>query len=286
MWLAAAERPPPGQCNCALLAVGPLPTRGQFAAFVADTGYKAESACYIWLHSSTWENRSGRSWQSGFLLARRSSGGMRQLAGHQGYLAWLSLQDRKAYLPTESEWGIPGAPAPSRCRGDDADLACRQRPATARHGRYKFDWEPLCRTAARRHRTGRRFQAECLRFCTIPRQCLGGAGLPRPTTSAHRPTAAARDRGLPSACTAAAAGAARHCRARRCAAATRLLLRSPAAGFPRGTGLSLMYGRRSRFRGIPDDLRSIAVAGRCRKRCRTGRRGCPQLYRPSVVHPH
>ena len=131
------------------LAVGRYEiTRGQFAAFVADTGYKAESACYIWLHSSTWENESGRSWRDpGFSQRDDHPVVCVNWQDTKAYLAWLSRKTGKAYrLPTESEWEYlaRAGTKTSRFWGDDADLACEYanvHDSTAQ-ARYKFDWEP------------------------------------------------------------------------------------------------------------------------------------------------
>jgi formylglycine-generating enzyme required for sulfatase activity len=38
-------------------------TRGEFAAFIAATGYSLDEGCYFWT-GTTWEERSDRSWRS------------------------------------------------------------------------------------------------------------------------------------------------------------------------------------------------------------------------------
>jgi formylglycine-generating enzyme required for sulfatase activity len=131
------------------LAIGRFEvTRGQYAAFVAETGYKTENSCYVWQHSSTWENQSGRNWRDP---------GFRQSDDHpvvcvswqdtQAYLAWLGRKTGKAYrLPTESEWeyAARAATRTSRYWGDDMSLACEyanvhDKDAQSEH---RFDWEP------------------------------------------------------------------------------------------------------------------------------------------------
>ena len=123
-------------------------TRAQFAAFVKDTGFKADNRCYVWLHSSTWENKPDRNWQDpGFEQADDHPVVCVGWQDAQAYLAWLGRRTGKAYrLPTESEWEYfaRAGTRTSRYWGDDLGLACEyanvhDKSAQAAH---KFDWEP------------------------------------------------------------------------------------------------------------------------------------------------
>lgn len=131
------------------LAVGRFEiTRGEFAAFVDATGYKAESACYVWIHSSTWENEPGRTWRDpGFSQRDDHPVVCVNWQDTKAYLAWLSRKTGKAYrLPTESEWEYLARAGTRTARywGDDTDLACEYANVhdSTTHARYKFDWEP------------------------------------------------------------------------------------------------------------------------------------------------
>ena len=79
-------------------------TRGEFAAFVAATGYTLDLGCYFWT-GTTWEERSDRSWQSpGFVQDDRHPVTCVDLKAAKAYAAWLSAKTGKTYrLPSETE---------------------------------------------------------------------------------------------------------------------------------------------------------------------------------------
>jgi formylglycine-generating enzyme required for sulfatase activity len=79
-------------------------TRGEFAIFVAATGYTLDEGCYFWT-GITWEERADRSWQSpGFDQDDRHPVTCVDLKAAKAYTAWLSGMTGKSYrLPSETE---------------------------------------------------------------------------------------------------------------------------------------------------------------------------------------
>ena len=79
-------------------------TRGEFAAFVAATGYKVDEGCYFWT-GTTWEKRADRSWRApGFEQDDRHPVTCVDLKSAKAYVAWLSKATGKHYrLPSETE---------------------------------------------------------------------------------------------------------------------------------------------------------------------------------------
>lgn len=79
-------------------------TRGEFAAFVAATGYEVDAGCYFWT-GTTWENRADRSWRApGFEQDDRHPVTCVDLKSARAYVAWLSKRTGKQYrLPSEAE---------------------------------------------------------------------------------------------------------------------------------------------------------------------------------------
>jgi formylglycine-generating enzyme required for sulfatase activity len=122
-------------------------TRAQFAAFVADSGYKIENTCYVWQHSATWENQQGRNWRDvGFRQADDHPVVCVSWKDAQAYLAWLGRKTGKAYrLPTEPEWEYfaRAGTKTSRYWGDDLSLACEYANVHDKETQsdHKFDWE-------------------------------------------------------------------------------------------------------------------------------------------------
>lgn len=79
-------------------------TRGEFAAFVAATGYAPEAGCWLWT-GTTWEERSDRSWRApGFAQDDRHPVTCVDLSAARAYAAWLSTATGMTYrLPSETE---------------------------------------------------------------------------------------------------------------------------------------------------------------------------------------
>ena len=79
-------------------------TRGEFAAFVAATGYAVDPKCWFWT-GTTWEEREERSWRSpGFEQDDRHPVTCVDLKAAHAYAAWLSTRTGRVYrLPSEAE---------------------------------------------------------------------------------------------------------------------------------------------------------------------------------------
>jgi formylglycine-generating enzyme required for sulfatase activity len=79
-------------------------TRGEFAAFVAATGYTPDEGCYFWT-GTTWEERADRTWRDpGFAQDDRHPVTCVDLAAAKAYAAWLSAKTGISYrLPSETE---------------------------------------------------------------------------------------------------------------------------------------------------------------------------------------
>jgi formylglycine-generating enzyme required for sulfatase activity len=101
-------------------------TRGQFAAFVSETGYNTGDKCWVWV--GKFEEHSGQSWRDP---------GYRQDDNHpvaciswndaKAYAEWISRKTGKQYrLPSESEWEYAARSNTSTARywGDNPDQAC------------------------------------------------------------------------------------------------------------------------------------------------------------------
>ena len=79
-------------------------TRGEFAAFVADTGYAVDEGCWFWT-GTTWVERADRSWRApGFEQDDRHPVTCVDLKSARAYAAWLSEKTGRQYrLPSEAE---------------------------------------------------------------------------------------------------------------------------------------------------------------------------------------
>jgi formylglycine-generating enzyme required for sulfatase activity len=105
-------------------------TTGQFRAFVADTGYKAEETCNIW-NGQTAFATPGTSWRNpgyGRPPADDEPAACLSWNDAKAYVAWLAHKTGKPYrLLSESEWefaargGVTGRFA----WGDNPDDACK-----------------------------------------------------------------------------------------------------------------------------------------------------------------
>jgi formylglycine-generating enzyme required for sulfatase activity/tRNA A-37 threonylcarbamoyl transferase component Bud32 len=79
-------------------------TKGQFAAFIADTGYNAGNECYV--YKDKWVNEAGKNWRNpGFSQTDKDPVVCVNWNDVQAYIKWLNKQTGKRFrLPSEAEW--------------------------------------------------------------------------------------------------------------------------------------------------------------------------------------
>jgi formylglycine-generating enzyme len=114
--------------NIATFALGRTEiTRGQFAAFVNDTGYSTGDKCWT-LEDGKYQERSGRSWREpGFPQDDNHPVVCIDWNDAKAYAEWLSKKTGKQYrLPTEAEWeyAARGNTGTARYWGENPDVAC------------------------------------------------------------------------------------------------------------------------------------------------------------------
>lgn len=108
-----------------------LVTRGEFAAFVRDTGYQTSDTCYV-LHKDGEEwnagERPGFSWRNpNFPQTDRHPVVCVSWGDAKAYAAWLSKKTGHTYrLPSEAEWeyAARGGTSTARPWGDDHAQVC------------------------------------------------------------------------------------------------------------------------------------------------------------------
>jgi formylglycine-generating enzyme required for sulfatase activity len=102
-------------------------TRGQFAAFVRETGYSAGGNCYGYT-GDRWEESASRDWRSpGFSQSERDPVVCVSWDDAKAYAAWLSRKTGKSYrLPSEAEWEYAARAGSTAAWywGEDASQAC------------------------------------------------------------------------------------------------------------------------------------------------------------------
>jgi formylglycine-generating enzyme required for sulfatase activity/uncharacterized caspase-like protein len=103
-------------------------TRGQFAAFVAETAYRAGTDCNTFENGKA-EKRTGRDWRNpGFAQEDSHPVVCVNRSDAEAYLLWLSRKSGKRYrLPSEAEWeySARAGSLASRFWGDDPSQACQ-----------------------------------------------------------------------------------------------------------------------------------------------------------------
>jgi formylglycine-generating enzyme required for sulfatase activity len=123
------ERPPHRVTIGKAFGVGKFPvTRGEFAAFVKETGYKSEGGC-AGFNGSNWIMRTDLSWSSpGFDQNDRHPVVCINSNDVTSFLAWLSRKTRRLYrLLTEAEWEYMARAETTAGYffGDNSDELCR-----------------------------------------------------------------------------------------------------------------------------------------------------------------
>ena len=120
-------------------------TRGQYAAFVRETGRAAGDACWTY-ESAGWEERSGRSWRSPGYGQEETHPVV--CVSHEeavAYASWLSGETGRRYrLPTEAEWeyAARGGTETSRYWGNAPSQACDYANVADHTLKEKYsDWE-------------------------------------------------------------------------------------------------------------------------------------------------
>jgi formylglycine-generating enzyme required for sulfatase activity len=108
-------------------------TRGQYARFVADSGYEPLPGCRVWDPALSRFSEDGRrSWRDPLTPAEPSDdlpAGCISFADAQAYVKWLSAKTGGRYrLPSESEWEYAARAGSRSLRpwGDEAELGCDQ----------------------------------------------------------------------------------------------------------------------------------------------------------------
>jgi sulfatase modifying factor 1 len=107
-------------------------TRGEFAAFVADSGYATADGCTVYSNTGQlyeWKALKGYSWRNpNYAQTDRDPVVCVSWDDAHAFAAWLTGKTGRTYrLPTETEWEFAARAGTTTVRfwGDDAQKACR-----------------------------------------------------------------------------------------------------------------------------------------------------------------
>lgn len=110
-------------------AIGKYPvTRGEFAAFIKDSGYEPAQSCWVEVRAGKYDFKDGAGWENpGFAQTDSDPVVCVSWDDAKHYAKWLAKKTGKAYrLPAESEleYAIRAGAATSRFWGDEVDDFC------------------------------------------------------------------------------------------------------------------------------------------------------------------
>jgi len=131
---AARDNPPPQKIDLQRFALARFDvTRGQFAAFVRETGYRTGDVCYASVYDQDeqrwyYEARSGLTWRNpGYPQTDRDPVVCVGWNDAEAYVDWLSRKTGQSYrLASEAEWeyAARAGSATAQFWGNDRSLAC------------------------------------------------------------------------------------------------------------------------------------------------------------------